>query len=475
MVSTLAGMFRVRPLLFQLALLFAGTTTFAQQVPDTSAIIRIFGITITGNKVTKDRIILREMVVREGDTLGSAQLYEKLERCRQNLMNTGLFNTVNVSPLYMDPTAVMVEVTLNERWYLWPALIFDLADPNFNTWWLTKDLDRVNYGLYLYKYNLRGRNETAYLKAQFGYTEQFAFRYKVPNLDRHQRWGCSVGGSYDQQAEINAATVDDLRVLIRNRSGSNRDEWKADVEATFRKTHDIRHSMRLSFTQAEVADTITRTALDYFDGPSTHTRFLTLGYGLIWDQRDSRIYARAGHYEEFRLDRYGLGLLDRSAPDITTAYGTTKQWWKLHDKWTIALSLRGKYTMGTPPYYVQEALGYAHFVRGYEYYVINGEHFVLGKANVVFQLVKPRTYRLEHVPIEAFRTLYIAVYLNVYSDLGYVWDSRYAADNFLSNRWTNGNGIGLDLVTSYDQVLRTEFSVNALGESGFFLHFAQPF
>lgn len=133
MVSTLSGMFRAQPLLFQLILLFAGTTTFAQQVPDTSATIRIFGITITGNKIAKDRIILREMVVREGDTLPSAQLYVKLERCRQDLMNTGLFNTVSVSPLYLDPTAVMVEVTVNERWYLWPALIFDLADPNFNT------------------------------------------------------------------------------------------------------------------------------------------------------------------------------------------------------------------------------------------------------------------------------------------------------------------------------------------------------
>jgi len=475
MDSTLAGIFRARPLLFQLALLFAGNATFAQHVPDTAATIRIYGVTVAGNKITKDRIIMREMVLREGDTVSAASLYSRLERCRQNLMNTGLFNTVSVSPLYMDPTSVMVEVTVNERWYLWPALIFDLADPNFNTWWLTKDLDRVNYGLYLYRYNLRGRNETGYIKAQFGYTKQFALRYKVPNLDKHQRWGISVGGSYYQQAEINAGTVDNLRTLIRNPNASNRDEWKADVEATLRRAHDIRHFMRLGFTQAEVADTITRTAIDYFDGPSTRTRFLTLGYGVVWDQRDSRIYARAGHYEEFRVDRYGLGLLDRSAPDITTAYGTTKQWWRLHDKWTLALSLRGKYTLGTPPYYVQEGLGYKNFVRGYEYYVINGEHFALGKANVVFQLVKPRTYRMEQVPIEAFRTLYFALYLNVYSDIGRVWDSRYAANNFLSNRWINGNGVGLDLVTSYDQVLRTEFSVNARGESGFFLHFTQPF
>ena len=77
--------------------------------------------------------------------------------------------------------------------------------------------------------------------------------------------------------------------------------------------------------------------------------------------------------------------------------------------------------------------------------------------------------------MEAFRTLYFAVYINAFSDLGRVWDPRYASANFLANRWINGNGIGLDVVTSYDQVIRGEYSVNALGEHGFFLHFTQPF
>ncbi|MCB0768932.1 MAG: BamA/TamA family outer membrane protein [Flavobacteriales bacterium] len=438
-------------------------------------LLRVQGVSVRGNRITKERIIVREMVAREGDTLSHIALYEKLERSRQNLMNTGLFNTVTVIPVYMDRTHVLLEVTVNERWYLWPALIFDLADPNFNTWWLTKDFDRVNYGAYLYRYNMRGRNETGYIKAQFGYTRQFAFRYKVPNMDAKQRWGFSVGGSYFQQAEVTAGTVNNERELIRNFDGSNRDEWKADLEVTLRRSHDVRHAWRLNYTQADVTDTITKVAVDYFDGPMTNTRFLGLGYTLLWDRRDSRAYPRSGHYEELRVDRYGLGLFDEASPDITTLYVTTNQWWRPHEKWTFGLSLRGKYTIGTPPYYVQEGLGYKHYVRGFEYYVIDGEHFALGKGNVVFQLVKPRTRRIEGIPMEAFRTLYIAVYLNLFTDVGHVWDDRYAQVNFLANTWTNGNGIGVDLVTSYDQVVRGEYTVNNLGEHGFFLHFTQPF
>lgn len=437
--------------------------------------VRIAGISVSGNKVTREPIILRELLIGEGDTLPSAEFYERLERSRQNLVNTGLFNTVTLLPVYIDLGTVLVEVRVNERWYLWPAIILDLADPNFNTFWRLRDAGRINYGLYLYQYNFRGRNETVYALAQFGYTRQYALRYKVPFMDRRQRWGFSVGGAFLQQAEVTAGTRNNERILIANPEGSNRDEWKADLELTLRRRHDVRHAWRMQYTDAWVADTITRTAVDYFDGSSTATRFLSLGYTFTWDRRDVRFFPREGHLAEVKVDRHGLGLLSRSAPDITTLYATYKHWWKLHDRWTMALSLRGRGTFGKPPYYVQEGLGYGHYVRGFEYYVIDGEHFALGRANAIFQLIAPRTKRAEFIPLEAFRTLYFALYLNVFADAGRTWDSRYAAENFLANTWLGGTGAGLDLVTSYDQVIRFEYSLNSLAEHGFFLHFTQPF
>jgi outer membrane protein assembly factor BamA len=223
-----------------------------------------------------------------------------------------------------------------------------------------------------------------------------------------------------------------------------------------------------------VTDTIVRSAIDYFDDDALRTRFLWLGYSLVWDRRDVRIYPRSGHYHELRIDRYGLGL-GEAEPDVTTLYGTVKRWWRTSDAVTLALSLRGKGTIGRPPYYVQEGLGYRNAVRGYEYYVLDGEHFALGKGNFILQLIRPQQRRVEGVPIEAFRTLYFALYLDLYADVGRVWDDRYAAENFLANRWTSGYGIGLDLVSSYDQVVRAEYTLNDLGEHGFFLHFTQPF
>ena len=436
----------------------------------------VSGIVVEGNKRTRERIILRELVFHEGDTLTTDALYEQLERSRQNLMNTALFNSVVLLPTYLPGSDVFITITVNERWYLWPSPIIQLADPNFNTWWLTKDFSRINYGAYLYQYNFRGLNETIYLKMQFGYARQFGLRYKVPYFDKRQRWGFSIGGQFAEQREITIGTVDNKRVLFSQPDLNARTEWKGDVQMTLRPTHDLRHTWTLGYVQAGVQDTIGVLAPDYFGQGALDTRYLVLGYGLVHDERDSRAYTRDGHYAELKLWRFGLGLGDLNAPDLTTAYATIKHWQKLSERWTVSLTARGKTTFGDPvPYYVQEGLGYDNFIRGYEYYVIDGQHYVLGKADAAFALIKPRQYTVDQVPIESFRTLYVALYLDVYVDLGYVWDDQYDDVNFLAGSWQSGYGAGLDLVTSYDQVLRIEYSFNALGEGGLFLHFTQPF
>lgn len=438
---------------------------------------RVIAITIEGNKITQPRVILRELTVQEGDTLEADDLYAVLERSRQNLLNTSLFNTAIVLPAYVGSDEVVVQVVLNERWYLWPSPILEVADPNFNVWWrLGRDLERINFGLYLYRYNFRGLNETVYLKAQFGYAQQYAMRYRVPNLDRRQRWGASIGGGYFQQKEITIGTLDNERVFFRPEEGNARTNWRVDGDVTLRPRHDLRHVWRLSYTAAEVTDSASIAVPGYFDGQSNSTAFLAAGYSLIWDSRDSRAFALEGSYAELRLDRLGLGVLGDHEPDITTAYASLKHWWKVGDRTVIALGAQGKTSMGGEvPYFVQEGLGYRYDVRGYEYYIMDGQHFALGKANFLFALIKPRDYYLAPVPLEAFRTLHVVLYLDLFADAGRVWDDQYDEANPLNNEWLSGYGLGLDLVTSYDQVIRAEYSFNALGENGFFLHFTQPF
>jgi hypothetical protein len=45
----------------------------------------------------------------------------------------------------------------------------------------------------------------------------------------------------------------------------------------------------------------------------------------------------------------------------------------------------------------------------------------------------------------------------------------------LTNKFLTGFGAGLDVVSSYDVVLRFEYSFNGEGESGFFFHVKKEF
>lgn len=433
----------------------------------------ISGIVVEGNRQTREKIILRELTFHEGDTLTADNLYERLERSRQNLVNLGLFNTVALLPTFLGPQEVFITITVNERWYWWPQPLIRFADPNFNTWWLTKDLSRLNFGLELNRFNMRGRNETLSALVQLGYSRRFGLRYKVPAFDHNQQWGAEVEGSYREQDEITIGTLANKRVLLKTPAQNIFRQWHAGASATLRRTHDLRHTWSIFWNDVAVQDTVLLRNPEFLSRGSRRAEFLTLGYSVVFDRRDSRAFPLSGSYAKLELQHSGLG---PEQPEVTNLQAAVQRSWKKGQRWSFGGSLAGKVSAGSGDhYFLQEGLGYGDYMRGYEYYIIDGQHWFLGKANLLFALVKPRTYRVEAIPFEAFRTLYVAVYLNAFTDQGYVADAVNGAANPLANQWQQGYGLGLDLVTSYDQVLRMEWAVNRLAETGFYLHFTQPF
>lgn len=243
-----------------------------------------------------------------------------------------------------------------------------------------------------------------------------------------------------------------------------------------RPAFDMRHSFRLSYTHADVLDSVVRNVPTYFNEGAARLNYFNLGYSFTHDQRDNRVYPLSGTYTLFRADHFGLPFLDGGDVDLTTFYGAVQRSWRTSERWSIGGSLRAKVSVGPElPYYMQQGLGYDDYVRGYEYYVIDGEHYTLFKANALWALVKPREYIFEGMKNDNFKTLYLAVYLNAFADFGKVWDSRYAEVNPLANELQQGYGVGVNVVSSYDQVMRVEFAVNGFDERAFYLHFAQPF
>jgi hypothetical protein len=128
------------------------------------------------------------------------------------------------------------------------------------------------------------------------------------------------------------------------------------------------------------------------------------------------------------------------------------------------------------PYANYSALGYRkQIVRGYEVYVIEGPKFFLNKMTFKKRIFS-HIYHWKDMPIPQFRHIPLSIYLKTYSDVGYVQGyPNYTISSRLANRWLSSAGAGIDIVGSYDAVLRFEYTFNAEGQRGFFFNFKKEF
>ncbi|MFN7406812.1 MAG: POTRA domain-containing protein, partial [Cyclobacteriaceae bacterium] len=192
--------------------------THASAAPeDSSRLITVNRILIIGNKITRDRIILRELSMKSGDTLRFYQLKAFLPLDRNKIYNLRLFNTVEVRALEIGPSQIDLLIEVSERWYTFPLPVFELSDRNFNEWIqnYNADLSRVNYGIKLFQYNLRGRNETLRIGAQFGFSREFDLSYRIPNLDRQQKHGLRFDLGFSEPENIAYFTNDHKLEFLR--------------------------------------------------------------------------------------------------------------------------------------------------------------------------------------------------------------------------------------------------------------------
>ena len=433
-------------------------------------------ITISGNKRTKEKIILRELAFKVGDSLTIKETEKRIERSKQNLINTSLFNFVTITPIYAaDSSSVVLLLDVKERWYLWPAPIFEIQDRNFNSWWETKDMFRINYGMYLTMENVRGRNESAVLKFRKGYTELYGFGYKIPFINKKQTVGLSASFNFLRNNEVAYCTYGNRLQFNRNYKKFMRKEKEAKLGLTFRKGLYTRHSLELLYCESYVDDTIKKLNRNYFGENIGCVKYFSLQYRYKRDYRDAKIFPLRGYYYELSLVKDGLNLLQNENVDNFTADAVVKNYWSPMKRFFFGTALRLRYKLfNTSGYYFNRALGYNDFVRGYEYYVVDGQTFVMLKANVNFQLVKPRIVTVPVKRLEKFNRIPYSIYLSAHADAAFVQDKVFYNDNPLSNSWLGGTGLGVSFVTYYDYVLRVEASVNKLREKGIFLHFSAP-
>ena len=236
----------------------------AAKEDSTARFVKINRIFIIGNKITRDRIILRELSLQQGDIIYSADLASVLETDRRKLINTRLFNTVTFRTLELEKDQFDLLVDIKERWYTFPSPIFDLADRNFNEWWQNydHDFDRVNYGLRLYQFNMRGRNETLRFVAQFGYLRRFELSYRIPNLDREQKHGLAIDLDFSEAKNLPARTLDHKLEYLES-DNVMRSTRGGGISYLFRNSFYETHAVKLEYRSNSIADSVAKRNPNY--------------------------------------------------------------------------------------------------------------------------------------------------------------------------------------------------------------------
>jgi outer membrane protein assembly factor BamA len=433
-------------------------------------------INLEGNKITQPGIVFREMVFSEGDSLTLNQLYEAMAESRENLLNTSLFNFVEMQLETQSFPVVAVNILFVERWYVWPFPIFELGDQNINQWISNPDWTRVNYGFYLVWENFRGRREHLKLLLRTGYRQLYTISFNQPYLNSAQTLGWILEAGYSRSRELAYSTLDNRRQFVKLTDEFAFHNRYIRTAINYRPGMRNTHTFKAAYNYFEFADTLLALNPRFSPGARQSHGFFSLAWEYKHDFRDLRAYPLNGHYFDFRVNRYGLGLLKNETMDLTTIETSVRKFWTLSPRWYFATGANTKTSMGsTKVYFNQQGLGFlGDLVRGYDNLVIDGQHFLVLKSNFKYALVPQRAGRIGFLPSEHFGLIHYALYLNLFADAGYVIDRYFFDGNPLSNTWLAGTGVGLDFVTYYDKVFRTEFSVNRQGKAGIYFHIIAP-
>jgi hypothetical protein len=108
-------------------------------------------------------------------------------------------------------------------------------------------------------------------------------------------------------------------------------------------------------------------------------------------------------------------------------------------------------------------------MNGYELYVVDGEDYLYLKTSQKYNFLSGDLNLNKLINLRQFRHIPYDFYFTLNLDAGYVNNNTNFALNNFTNRMLYGYGAGLDFLL-YHNLFRFTYSINHLGEDGFYFH-----
>lgn len=431
-------------------------------------------IDIIGNEKTQRRVIENELDYQVGDTILIADLGKAMVYNEKRLLSTALFTDVqaNIVDWDTEQARATFEISVRENWYIYPTIVLEVADRNFNVWLFdqNRDLSRLNYGVGIEHINLTGAKDKLSLKFQRGYTNKLEGEYFYPYVK--DRLGMSASFFKADYDEIGYATrynktvfysAEDKRKLL--------DRMRLGLGLTYRASARLLHRLDVQYHHNSIAKIIAAEVnSDYFGDARTDLKMFTAQYTLTYDNRLFNFYPSGGWLAEFSILQEGWGVFNDY--NNLRIQGEIQKHHSFSDRVAMGVRLKGstKLTKDDIPFANNTGLGYEDdLVRGYELYVMDGSDWVLGKASVRYTLFET-DYKLGRLmPIKQFKVMPVSVFIRGNVESGYVREDNYRFSNDLNNTWLLGYGPGLDIILYHTFLFSVEYNFNIQGDNNLYL------
>ena len=437
----------------------------------------ISDIYISGNKITKNIVILRELPFKKGDIVEIDKIDEMITSAKNNLTNLSLFNFTYITYSLSYPqntpgiSGIKIRIELEERWYYWPRFDISLEDRNFSSWLKDPSWGKVTYNAGFKIENLFGRNQSLALAYTFGYQNGFRLHYDNIALGKNGEHyvGFFISGLYMKTENVISENDEPTYLKSDNDHYLSRREMYM-VYYIYRPKLRIFNRFSIEYENKRISSKILAENPDYWGGDKLERQGIYLGYDFISDQRDNIQYPINGYY-------IGAGM--KAYTDFTSDFiyskvaGDFRYYNNFYGRWSYAFRLAAGVSMkNRDAYTFDRAIGYSDIsLRGYEYYVIDGQHYITLNPTLRYNIIPTKIVNLNFIPLNKFKKAHFALYGKAFFDTGYVSHNNPHPLNTLSNRLLFSYGVGLDIVAYYDITLSLDYSFNQFFRHGLYLSY----
>ncbi len=445
---------------------------------DDSLTIRSF--CFSGLVKTKEWYLLREIRYREGDKISFSRLDEVMELLRSDLRKTNLLTHIEVTPLldFNGKNEVEFQIYLQENWFVFPSLITEIADRNFNVWWneYNHSLNRINLGLAIQHTNLTGCKDELTLSYHFGYTKRAVAKYYRPAFNTTSKLGFGGAMYYTEYKETPITTLNNKQIFIKDGDKILYRRREISCGINYKKSTFWTFDLQLNHHRNSLNKELAEKYPDFFLQSSTKQVYTQLSISALYFDLDHILKPTRGLLAKWTITQTGIPYVEQYS--YNSLFQTVKMCHSFGKRIFLETALSAKCGIDRKkrPYNLYKGLGYTDTnISGYEYYVIDGlDYFYLNnQIRYFFYTFNWNLFRL--LPGEPVFRIKTDVDIALQCSQAYVHDPFYNKGNEFVNRLLYSSGAGLNFTWNDLVEFNIFYSINHAGQGGLYFHTRKSF